>query len=243
MPPKEVNYYFIVSDTNMNEMVVMVAKAKRAENVGGGSAAPARKGASNTLRSDLKRFTRERLEAAALQAFATDGFRASTVERIVELAGTTQPTFYRHFASKKDLLEPLQAKLTDEVRKVFLQLDDIESLTFLEIRPWIERYAGMWQQWHQLCAAYWEAAELNSDYAAEVMPASLNSVILLTRLLSRYEGEERRSIELRLGLLIPLLDRLMQVALAVREPGLGERLLDEFAQMLVLALRHPGRVD
>src|SRR3546814_5144092 len=85
-----------------------------------------------------------------MDSFATDGFRATTVERIVDMAGTTAPTFYRHFASKNDLLKPLQQRLTTEVRAIFLLLDDVSEPSFAEIRPWVDRYAEMWIRVHRL---------------------------------------------------------------------------------------------
>src|SRR3546814_16522891 len=71
-----------------------------------------RKPSPNSLRGDLKRFTRERFITAAMDSFATDGFRATTTERIVDMAGQTATTFYRHFDSKNDFLKILQPRTT-----------------------------------------------------------------------------------------------------------------------------------
>src|SRR3546814_19199421 len=99
-----------------------------------------RKPSPNSLRGDLKRFTRERLITAAMDSFATDGFRATTVERLVDMAGRTAPTFYRHFASTNALLTPLQQRLTTEVRALFLLLAQAYEPRFAELRTLFDRY-------------------------------------------------------------------------------------------------------
>lgn len=195
------------------------------------------------LRSDLKRFTRERLITAALDSFAADGFRATSIERIVELAGTTAPTFYRHFSSKNDLLEPLQERLRGEVRAAVGGLDRIEAIDFQSIRGWLDGYAGMWLRMHKLCVAYWEAMELEGEVAADVIPSSLKTVAGLTHFLARFEERDRDSVKRRLALLIPLLDRAMQSLHGLRDENLKGQMLNEFATMIVLALRHPGPAD
>lgn len=47
---------------------------------------------------------RERLIEAATELFYAEGLRAVSVDRVIERAGTTKVTFYRHFKSKDDLV-------------------------------------------------------------------------------------------------------------------------------------------
>lgn len=47
---------------------------------------------------------RDRLIEAATELFYADGLRAVSVDRVIERAGTTKVTFYRHFKSKDDLV-------------------------------------------------------------------------------------------------------------------------------------------
>ena len=58
--------------------------------------------------------TRARLQTAALELFARQGYEATTVAQIAAAAGVTEMTFYRHFGTKDQLLlddpyDPLMA--------------------------------------------------------------------------------------------------------------------------------------
>lgn len=47
---------------------------------------------------------RERLVSAATELFYAQGIRAVSVDKVIDRAGTTKVTFYRHFQSKDDLV-------------------------------------------------------------------------------------------------------------------------------------------
>ena len=47
---------------------------------------------------------RERLQAAALELFATRGFEQTTAEQIAQSVGLTERTFFRHFSDKREVL-------------------------------------------------------------------------------------------------------------------------------------------
>ena len=200
------------------------------------SPAPRKSSGSGRLRDDLKRFTRERIVAAALKSFAQYGFRDSTVERIVELAGTTAPTFYRHFPSKNALIEPLQQRVADEVSKIFLKLDLIAEPDFPTMRKWLDEFAAMWSRMHRLCIAYWEATDAAPGTSQAAIPSALITVNRLTNLLGRCPADRRRTAELRLALIIPLLDRALLVCNAAGDADLKAELMDQFAMMLVASL-------
>jgi AcrR family transcriptional regulator len=54
---------------------------------------------------------RERLQQAALELFAEQGFAATTVPEITARAGLTTRTFFRHFADKREVLFAEEAEL------------------------------------------------------------------------------------------------------------------------------------
>src|ERR1700684_3849298 len=47
---------------------------------------------------------RERLETAALDMFAQNGYEETTVAQIADRAGLNRATFFRHFADKREVL-------------------------------------------------------------------------------------------------------------------------------------------
>jgi AcrR family transcriptional regulator len=47
---------------------------------------------------------RERLVAAAIELYYRNGFGAVGIDRVIEAAGVTKTTFYKHFESKDDLM-------------------------------------------------------------------------------------------------------------------------------------------
>ncbi|GAB2605589.1 TetR family transcriptional regulator [Kribbella endophytica] len=62
--------------------------------------------------------TRHRLQQAALELFADQGFDATTAAQIAARAGVTQMTFFRHFPTKSALLvdDPYDPVIGDMIR-------------------------------------------------------------------------------------------------------------------------------
>ncbi|MFD7834722.1 TetR/AcrR family transcriptional regulator [Streptomyces sp. NPDC059761] len=61
---------------------------------------------------------RERLLAAAARVFYADGIHSTPVDRIIEEAGVTRATFYRHFPSKEALVVAYVEARDTEVRRL-----------------------------------------------------------------------------------------------------------------------------
>ena len=60
------------------------------------------------LQARKREFAREAIGAAAIDLFAEKGFEETTIDDIVDAAGTSRRTFFRHFESKRDLMtQPL----------------------------------------------------------------------------------------------------------------------------------------
>jgi len=57
----------------------------------------------------------ERLQAAAFELFAEQGFEGTTVAEIAKRAGLTQRTFFNHFADKREVLFGLSSEFQHEI--------------------------------------------------------------------------------------------------------------------------------
>ena len=71
----------------------------------------------------LRAVTRERLLGAALELFAREGYRETTVRRVAERAGVATGLLYAHFAGKEALLQALLARSFDDVERSFAIAD------------------------------------------------------------------------------------------------------------------------
>ncbi|WP_374022754.1 TetR/AcrR family transcriptional regulator [Mycobacterium sp. HNNTM2301] len=58
---------------------------------------------------------RQRLERAALELFAEQGYDATSVAQIADRAGLTKSSFFRHFADKREVLSAGQEILADRI--------------------------------------------------------------------------------------------------------------------------------
>ena len=75
---------------------------------------------------------RKRLQRAALELFAENGFDHTTAAQIAARAGVTERTFFRHFPDKREVLfdgqEILGAALSDAIRKAPRELPPMQVL-------------------------------------------------------------------------------------------------------------------
>jgi len=57
-----------------------------------------------SLQARKQEFVRDAIWTAAVDLFAKKGFEETTIDDIVDAAGTSRRTFFRHFESKRDLM-------------------------------------------------------------------------------------------------------------------------------------------
>ena len=160
----------------------------------------------------------------------------ASIERIVELADTTAPTLYRHFPSKRDMLEPLRKHSTAEVRAVFRLLDKAKVQTPDSIKLWLRDYTEMWRRQRKICEAHWEAIAADAEFGAGAISASLLIADDLKKLLARFPGGLAETLRLRLAMIMVLLDRVVHLARDEPDETLSELILDQFAEMFWLAI-------
>ncbi|SKC11499.1 TetR/AcrR family transcriptional regulator, partial [Sphingopyxis flava] len=162
----------------------------------------------------------------------TAGFRSTTVEQIAELAGTTVPTFYRHFKSKDDLFGPLRDHLCTEVDQVTMKLDDIDVRDLAAVRGWLDTYMVMWTRVHRLCEAYWEAAHSNDDHAREVFPIAMGGVKVMQKILARVDPDAREKMEMHLVFIFLSIDRIISAVAVEDNSSQANKIMDYLAHFI-----------
>lgn len=197
-----------------------------------------REAGTNSLRDEHRRITNNRIADAAKKLFQKKGYRATSVNDIVQAAGTTATTFYRHFKSKSNLAGIIQRELYSAVELQAARLDTVETLG--DIRSWLDGYVTMWRQNHLLCEAYWEATLTDDALRREIIPDTMSLTAKLGTLLSRLTDTEyeqpRTGMQLRLSMILLALDRIAYLAESDDTEKLGKVLLDEFAIVMHRAL-------
>ena len=189
-----------------------------------------------SLRSQLKRLTEERLISSAIDLFARNGYKATSVADIAKAAGTTPTTFYRYFTSKVDIARLLQNDINVEVKKTLGRLDEVKRPTRHAVRGWVDEYDQMWQRMHVLCDAFWEATSTDPALAAELVPVTYRLTEDMTLIQSLPEGEARNKLQTRLVLMYLLMDRLLYLVNVQGRNPTALRMLDEFSEILRAAL-------
>lgn len=74
---------------------------------------------------------RVRLERAALELFAEQGFAETTVPQITARAGLTTRTFFRHFADKREVLFGVEGQINEPIAR--LVMDAPASLSPMQL--------------------------------------------------------------------------------------------------------------
>jgi AcrR family transcriptional regulator len=154
------------------------------------------------LREAQRRFTRQHILDAAIDVFLERGYIPSTVEDIIERAGTSRPTFYAHFRSKSDVLVELGASQAPEIQDHYRELDEAlhagswEALRdwFAARLEWSARYGALTSIWEQAAAVEPEREEQRK----ELLRSFPNC---MPRYLARWPEDRRDEAELRILLM------------------------------------------
>jgi AcrR family transcriptional regulator len=185
-----------------------------------------------SLREDLKRHTRTRLETATVQMLRRHGFRAMTVDQIARAAGTTRTTFYQYFKSKGDLIHFLQeAFIEPEMVAISVKLDEIANPTWQSLRDWVTEYSRTWNRIHLFLEAYNEALLSDPAVAATAIPNTYRVTAHMTNILSRFAGEDRERAHGKLVILLSVVFQMLSLAHAQQEDARDSRLLDGFTDL------------
>ena len=185
-----------------------------------------------SLREALKEATRSRLQAAAVESIARHGYRATTIDGIVQAAGTTRTTFYKYFSGKSDMIHVLQTQeIAPALTALCRRLDVLDPLDWQNLRNWFNDYAKTWQRIHVFFEAYGDASREDPAVAARMLPDSYAVTSVMTRMLGRFEGAPRQAFHDKLVIMFATLSVMMFQVAARGDPPARSRLLDEFTDI------------
>ena len=154
------------------------------------------------LRQAQRRFTKQHILEAAVKTFLERGYIASTVEDIIERAGTSRRTFYAHFRSKADVLVEAGERLLPEIQEHVAELDEALLEGSREaLRDWFVASLE-WRARHGALLAVWEeAAAVEPAQAAASRKAIEGFPDLMPKYLARWPKSLREEARLRVVLL------------------------------------------
>jgi AcrR family transcriptional regulator len=120
-------------------------------------------------RAESKANTRVALLDAAEHEFASAGYHATTVDRIVERAGFTRGAFYAHFADKADVfLTLLEDRNEGNLQALRAQLDEHDWDDHTAFLAWFDRGMAHVGPVERAFAEFQSVAASTPEYAARL---------------------------------------------------------------------------
>ena len=112
------------------------------------------------LQQEQKDATRDRLLQAAAAVFAERSYVATTVEEIIQRAGASRTSFYRHFDSKWAVASALCGEVMPAVWQLWHELAATGQPTEAQVVAWLERRLALYQSHRVLFEVLKEAVAI-----------------------------------------------------------------------------------
>jgi TetR/AcrR family transcriptional regulator of autoinduction and epiphytic fitness len=149
-----------------------------------------------------QRSKKEYIATSALPLFLENGFKGTSIDMVVKLAGVSKPTVYNHFPDKAALMKAVLAIWIENNKPVIMPVRDLNELDELVRRHWftdeaVRLYAlviGEGWRFPQAKRLFWEqfdrlwrkALSYVSDHSSGLEQASID-LRLDHQLLSRLK--------------------------------------------------------
>ncbi|GCD95939.1 TetR/AcrR family transcriptional regulator [Embleya hyalina] len=185
----------------------MPAPTRRSADSAGRSSAP-------DLRAQQKRYTRQRLIAAAAGLFEAKGYEATTVDDIVAEAGAARATFYLHFTGKGDIVAELADHIWADTAAMFAAFGELPDWSHASIRAWLGAYVTRGEENRQALRIF--AEQLPHALRDQHQEHVKEFVALLTRPPERWAHLSKPEAKRRAYLLITQLETFMPSWMAGR---------------------------
>lgn len=112
------------------------------------------------LQQEQKDATRDRLLRAAQEVFAERPYAAIPVEEIIQRAGASRTSFYRHFDSKWAVASALCAEVMPSVWQLWEELAACRRPSEQQLVEWLERRIALYHSHRSLFETLQEAAAI-----------------------------------------------------------------------------------
>jgi TetR/AcrR family transcriptional regulator len=132
--------------------------------------------ASRQSPTRIQREKTEAILAAALDVFATHGFRGATLDQIAEAAGVSKPNLLYWFASKEDIHRMLLERLLDTWLDPLRQLDP-DGDPAAEIIGYVRRKLGMARDFPRESRLFAGEILQGAPHIADVLSGPLRALV------------------------------------------------------------------
>lgn len=164
-----------------------------------------------SLREQQRRFTCERLVAAALTCFARTSYVETTVEEILAESGAGRATFYGHFAGKSALLAQALQDYAPVVEASYQEpndrLRDPAGVSAGGLHAWLTGWADRWEEHAVLLRAAMEAGTIEPERQRQRLEGEAHLADVLSTYLERHSGASVEMARIKAVLLQMMTER------------------------------------
>jgi len=121
---------------------------------------------------------------AALHVFASEGYRATTMEAVASRAGVTKPVLYQHFSSKHELFQHLLEEVTARMRAAVVDAVAAAGSPHDQVRRGFGAYFGfVSDQPAEFRLLFGEGVRSDEDFSATVRALELDIAAVIADLI------------------------------------------------------------
>jgi len=128
---------------------------------------------ASQLRAEGRNRTRSQILATAVEVFAENGYRSTTMSQVADRAGVGRATLYLHYSSKSELADDIARSLQPQMVAVLLKLPRVATTT-AGIEQWIDELVVVLRTFGSVTAVVNEAIGHNRQLA-KTLVASMHS--------------------------------------------------------------------
>jgi len=185
-----------------------------------------------SLKQELSRLTRARIQESALALFRQTGYATTTVQDIANEAGVSHTTFYKHYKGKSAVLLALGEDTLPDTARSFRELLELRAPDWRAVRRWVDSHVRTLQRQgvHDLFIA--AAYEGDREVLAQLMPFTFRVVKEMASILAEFRPGEQADMHLRLALMANFSSHSLFLASSASNRRIRNKILDAYTDIL-----------